>query len=115
MRLLNYHGVVDSAMTENHFASLFVDIGSFEEQVVLLTKRAHPVGLEEVEASLANGHRLPENAVHVSFDDGYRNNLLAAEILDRHRVPWSLFVVVDAVLDGYRPWFLRLADAVEAT
>jgi peptidoglycan/xylan/chitin deacetylase (PgdA/CDA1 family) len=115
VRVLNFHGVVDRAVEENHFSSLFVDIAEFEQQVALLAKRGHPVGLDEIDAALSNGHRLPDNAVHVSFDDGYRNNLRAAEILDRHHVPWSLFVVVDSVLDSYQPWFLRLADAIDAT
>ena len=115
MRVLNYHGVVDRSEQTSYYSSVFTDIGEFEEQAALIATRGRPVSLEEIDASLSNGHRLPENAVHVTFDDGYRNNLCAAEILDRHRIPWSLFVVVDSVLDGYQPWFLRLADAVNAT
>jgi peptidoglycan/xylan/chitin deacetylase (PgdA/CDA1 family) len=115
VRVLNYHGVVDQAEAGNHFAALFTDLTSFDEQASLLARRARLVSLSEVEAALTGGHRLPDDAVHVSFDDGYVNNLRAAEVLDRHRIPWSLFVVVDSVLDGYRPWFVRLADAIEAT
>jgi peptidoglycan/xylan/chitin deacetylase (PgdA/CDA1 family) len=115
MRVLAFHGVVDGASETNHFSSLFADIKIFEEQAALLRRRGRPVSLTELEASLSGGPCLPADAVHVSFDDGFRNNLRAAEILDRYRIPWSLFVVVDAVLDGYRPWFIRLADAIEAT
>jgi peptidoglycan/xylan/chitin deacetylase (PgdA/CDA1 family) len=115
VRVLNFHGIIDRSQRANHFASLFADTEVFEEQAALIAKRGRPVSLEEIEASLSNGHCLPDDAVHVSFDDGYRNNLRAAEILDRHRIPWSLFVVVESVLAGYQPWFLRLADAVEAT
>ena len=80
-----------------------------------MAKHWRPMLLAEVADHLAEGKPLPRRAVHVSFDDGYRNNLLAAEVLEHHRVPWTLFVVADAVLDGYRPWYSRLADAVGAT
>ena len=115
MRILNYHGVVDRKTDGTHYSYLFADVRDFEAQLVRLKRTARPVSLAEVEASLSDGHPLPERAVHVSFDDGYRNNLVAAEILDRQRVPWSLFVVVDAVFDGYRPWYLRMHDAIRVT
>jgi len=116
MRVLSYHGVLDkSATDETSLSYLFTDITDFDEQVRLLKRRAQLVSLAEIEAGLSGKEPLPEHAVHVSFDDGYRNNLDAAEILDRHAVPWSLFAVVDAVLDGYQPWFLRFANAIWAT
>jgi peptidoglycan/xylan/chitin deacetylase (PgdA/CDA1 family) len=115
MRVLNYHGVIDQAHEGSHFASLFTDVRDFAAQVALLARRAVPVSADELEGSVVHGHRLPDRAVHVTFDDGYANNLLAAEILARHGVPWSIFVVVDAVVEGYRPWYLRLADAVDAS
>lgn len=115
MRILNYHGVVDRASDDTHYSYLFADVADFEAQLARLTRAYNPVSLAEIEASLGDGDPLPDRAVHVSFDDGYRNNLVAAELLEKHRVPWSLFVVVDAVLDGYRPWYLRLHDAVRAS
>jgi peptidoglycan/xylan/chitin deacetylase (PgdA/CDA1 family) len=94
---------------------MFGDMRDFAAQVALLGRKAVPVSLDELEAAVLHGHRLPERAVHVTFDDGFRNNLEAAEILGRHRVPWSLFAIVNAVVDGYRPWYLALADAIDAT
>ena len=115
MRVLNYHGVIDRSRNGSHFAFLFSDLRDFAAQVSLLVRRAAPVALDEFAAAILGRHHLPDRAVHVTFDDGYQNNIQAAEILDRHAVPWSLYAVVDAVLDGYRPWYLRLADAIDAT
>jgi peptidoglycan/xylan/chitin deacetylase (PgdA/CDA1 family) len=115
VRVLNYHGVVDRSKNASHFAFLFSDLRDFMAQVSLLVRRAAPVSLDELEAAIVDGQRLPDRAVHVTFDDGYQNNIEAAEVLDRQGVPWSLYAVVDAVLDGYRPWYLRLADAIDAT
>jgi peptidoglycan/xylan/chitin deacetylase (PgdA/CDA1 family) len=115
MRLIAYHGVVGRADRDDYFAYLFTDVNRFVNQVAWLARHASPVSLAEVADHINLGRPLPPRSVHVSIDDGFRNNLIAAEILDHYRVPWSLFVVVDAVLDGYRPWFVRLADALSAT
>jgi peptidoglycan/xylan/chitin deacetylase (PgdA/CDA1 family) len=115
VRVLHYHGVSAGHESNSHFSFLLEDWADFEDQIRRLAKRCRPVSLGEIDASLSGGDRLPESAVHVSFDDGYRNSLVAAEILDRHRVPWSLFIVFDSVLDGYRPWYLRLVDAIDAS
>lgn len=115
VRLIAYHGVVGRADRDDYFAYLFNEVNLFVKQAAWLAKHATPVSLAEIADHISEGRPLPARSVHVSIDDGFRNNLIAAEILDRYRVPWSLFVVVDAVLDGYRPWFVRLADALSAT
>ena len=73
------------------------------------------MSLAEIDEHLRGGLPLPDRAVHISFDDGFANTLVAAEVLEHHRVPWTLFVIVDALLDGYRPWFVRVANAVGAS
>ena len=73
------------------------------------------MSLAEIHDHFREGAPLPPRAVHVSFDDGFASTMVAAEILAEHRVPWTLFVVVDSVLDGYRPWFVRLANALGVT
>jgi peptidoglycan/xylan/chitin deacetylase (PgdA/CDA1 family) len=115
VRAVFYHGVVDRKERGHPLYELFTDVHEFEDEVRQLVRQWHPVSLAEVAEHVRTGEPLPDLAVHVSFDDGFRNNLVAAEILERHSVPWTLFVTVDAVLDGYRPWFSRLADALEAT
>jgi len=115
VRAIFYHGVIDRGSRDHYFSRLFADVHEFENEISWLARHWRPMLLAEVAQHMAEGKPLPAKAVHVSFDDGFRNNLLAAEVLERHRVPWTLFVVVDAVLDGYRPWYSRLADAVGVT
>lgn len=54
---------------------------------------------------------IPERAVAVSFDDGYADNLVnALPVLERHRVPATLFVAA-GFLDRDRPlWWDELTD-----
>ena len=115
MQVLTYHGTIGRRERADHFAPLFTDLDEFAKQIAFLTRRYPLVSLAEIRRHLTAGQPLPADAVHVSFDDGFRNTLAAAEVLHEHRVPWSMFVIVDAVLDGYVPWFVRLAEAVEAT
>jgi peptidoglycan/xylan/chitin deacetylase (PgdA/CDA1 family) len=115
MRALMYHGIVDGDDCDDYYATNFTRVGDFEEQALQLARHWAVLSLAEVHDHLRSGHPLPGRAVHISFDDGYRNNLVAAEILDRHRLPWTLFPVTNAVLDGYEPGYIRLADAISAT
>jgi peptidoglycan/xylan/chitin deacetylase (PgdA/CDA1 family) len=115
MRAIFYHGVVEREEGDHYYASNFADRRTFEAEVTELAKHWQPMSLAEVDQHRREGTPLPPRAVHVSFDDGFASTMLAAEILQRHRVPWTLFVIVDPLLDGYRPWFTRVADAIGAT
>ena len=114
MRAIFYHGVVDRTRTSAYYASIFADRRDFERDVSEVARYWQPMSLTEIAAHVRDGRSLPPRAVHVSFDDGFANTLDAAEVLDRHGIPWTLFVVVDAVLSGYEPWFVRVANALEA-
>ena len=115
MRAVFYHGVLDRRRKLGSLDYLFTEIQVFEAQVEELARHWRPMSLAEVHAHLSTGRPLPDRAVHVSFDDGFRNTLDAAEILDRHRVPWTLFMVTDAIGDRYLPWYVRLAGAATAS
>lgn len=68
-------------------------VEDFERHVAFLAREYRPLHLSELVAGLQGRVRLPERAVALTFDDGYRNNLyLAAPILRHYRVPATLFV-----------------------
>lgn len=113
MRAICYHRVLAAPPTA---AGAYVPNAITAEQLTAhaaeLARRWRVLPLEEIVDRLETGRPLPDRAVHISFDDGYRDNLIAAEIFEAHRLPWTLFVISDAVLDGYAPWFARLSDAL---
>jgi peptidoglycan/xylan/chitin deacetylase (PgdA/CDA1 family) len=52
-------------------------------------------------------------AVALTFDDGYRDNIIHAQpILARHRAPWTLFVTADFADGVGQLWWLELEDAI---
>ena len=70
------------------------------------------VGLDEVPERLAAARYRPPFAV-LTFDDGYRDNVVHAQpVLRRHRVPWTLFVTSDFADQTGRLWWIELERAI---
>jgi peptidoglycan/xylan/chitin deacetylase (PgdA/CDA1 family) len=88
--VLAYHRL---ATLESDRWRLAVSPERFAEHVEVIHERFQPCSLGELAAALERGTTL-RRAVAITFDDGYRDNLLAAKpILERHGVPATVFVV----------------------
>lgn len=113
MAALCYHRVCDES---NDPYDLVVHPRDFEMQMQVLSEHAllRPVGIQEYEDILYERRPYPEAVpVLVSFDDGYRDNvLIAAPILKKCRVP-AIMYVASGVLDGLSLWYDVIADFVE--
>jgi peptidoglycan/xylan/chitin deacetylase (PgdA/CDA1 family) len=115
VRLIFHHGLADEHGRRDYYgARNMIGIDEFRAQVRELARHWRVVSLAELVAGLERGEQPDPRAVHLSFDDGFASSVIAAEILDQARLPWTLFVVADAVLDGFRPGYIRLADAISA-
>ena len=96
LRVLMYHKVND---LPNNRMSMPVSL--FDEQMAQLKDFGYRVvDLEAVLAHYGRGEPLPEGAVLITFDDGYRDNLLnAAPVLKKHGYPAVQFVPIAYVGD----------------
>jgi peptidoglycan/xylan/chitin deacetylase (PgdA/CDA1 family) len=94
LRVLMYHKVNDQA--EN---PVTVPTSQFAEQMAQLAELGYVVvPLEAVLDHYVDGAPLPENAVLITFDDGYRDNLEnALPALERHGYPAVIFAPVGYV------------------
>jgi peptidoglycan/xylan/chitin deacetylase (PgdA/CDA1 family) len=115
MRGIRLHAATEHRRSGGLFDPLRSDTYALAEQVTTIATRAHVISLDEVLDHLVEGRPFPARAVHLSIDEGYLGTLEAAELLDRNRLPWTLFVTVGAVIDRSLPWFVRLADAVSVS
>jgi peptidoglycan/xylan/chitin deacetylase (PgdA/CDA1 family) len=99
LRVLMYHKVNDLRPNPTT-----VPTSVFAEQMELLGDLGYaPVSLAEVRAHYVEGASLPDGAVLITFDDGYRDNLVnALPILQRHGYPAVIFVPI-GFLTGDRP------------
>lgn len=87
---------------------LCVEPDLFAEQVELLRDRYHVVSLAELRNALSRDEPLTR-AVVLTFDDGYRDNLLVAKpLLERHEVPATVFVTTAYVGSGRDFWWDEL-------
>jgi peptidoglycan/xylan/chitin deacetylase (PgdA/CDA1 family) len=83
---------------------LCVAPGHFAQHLAHLARHYRVLSLSEMILGL-NAGKLPARAVAITFDDGYADNLWRAKpLLEKHRLPATLFVVSGSV--GQRGEFL---------
>ena len=107
--ILMYHRV---AVARHDPWGLAVHPDWFEEQIAYLRQHRTPMSMEQlVERLLSN--TLPGNAVAVTFDDGYRDNLVNGKpVLARYCVPATLFLATGFVNQNAPFWWDELATMI---
>lgn len=87
-----YHYVRDAG--EFPFPGIHaVTIKEFDEQVRRLKGACEIVTLDDVRASLDGTHELPSHACLITFDDGLKDHLAAADVLRRQDCTGAFFVI----------------------
>lgn len=110
-QILTYHRVNDE--TDPFFPSIPTDV--FERQMAYVARTCSVVTLETLVERMGRGV-LPPNALAITFDDGYRDNLThAAPILTRYGLPATIFVATGFIGSAEVPWFDRIALAFKTT
>jgi peptidoglycan/xylan/chitin deacetylase (PgdA/CDA1 family) len=107
--ILGYHRIADEAVDP---WSLAVSPTHFEEQLLALRRTRHPLPLTEfVDHLIAD--TLPANAVALTFDDGYVDNLVAAKPrLSAADVPATVFLATGYIGRLEPFWWDELARLV---
>ena len=87
VRILMYHRV----RNVTHYDQLSVSIHNFEKQVRYLSENYRVISLDDAVKEMANGVR--SNAVVITFDDGYLDNIdNALPILQQYNIPATIFL-----------------------
>jgi peptidoglycan/xylan/chitin deacetylase (PgdA/CDA1 family) len=104
--VLMYHHVHDEDTSSSTISTKL-----FEDQLTYLQNNGyHFISLGQFE-SFMQGAGVPDNAVFVTFDDGYESFYTHAyPILDKHRIPATNFVITDKHGDpqAYAPPFMSV-------
>ena len=104
--ILMYHRI---ALDDIDPWQLCVSPQNFAAQMEVLRDRRQPIRLTELTRELEEG-RCPRGAVVVTFDDGYRDNLLEAlPVLEAFDVPATVFCTAGVVGREEPFWWDRLA------
>jgi len=104
--VLLYHRVADDPVDANLLA---VSPTLFESQLRWLAEHTRVVPLHDLLAEAQEG-RLEPNTVAITFDDGYLDNLTnALPLLERYRLPATIFITSGRIDSGREIWW----DALE--
>ncbi len=103
--ILRYHAVV--APEKNFYTSLGISVSEseFEQHVRYFAKRYRILSLDEVIDALRARKPLPRNAVVFTFDDGYADNFVAAQILKKYGGSGTFYLTTNCI-DRKEPLWL---------
>ena len=100
LSILIFHRVLES---KDFMRSGEIIAKEFDEKMALITRYFNPLSMSDAATLLKQG-ALPQRAVCVTFDDGYRDNAdIAYPILKKYNIP-ATFYVATGFLDGGRMW-----------
>jgi peptidoglycan/xylan/chitin deacetylase (PgdA/CDA1 family) len=113
LAILRYHAICqrDAGYAE---PGICVSPAAFEQHVAYLAAHYHVLPLPDAVAALRRGTTLPRNAVAITFDDGYADNLGAAEILARHGLAATFYITAGCLAGGGPFWPAELRILVKA-
>lgn len=115
LSILCFHRVLPAAERAAYFDPvLAITPEAFDTICATLAQHARVLPLAEaVEASRSAGAS-SERIVALTFDDGYRDNLIyAAPILAKHGLRASFYVVADLIGTDLPPWYDRMGRVVQ--
>jgi peptidoglycan/xylan/chitin deacetylase (PgdA/CDA1 family) len=108
--ILNYHRIADP--TPADFWGLAVSPAKFREQLQVLRRHHYVLPLAQFISKLFDG-ALPSNAVALTFDDGYVDNLVAAKpLLAAADTPATAFIVTNYIGRSEPYWWDELATFI---
>ena len=112
--IVMYHGLVDHPLEVYNWCQL--PVSRFEEQICFLFKYYHVIPLMELVDRLQTRTAIADNAVALTFDDGFRSVYkMAHPILSRHNLPYTVFLVTGLVGTGQPAWPDQLYNVIANT
>jgi peptidoglycan/xylan/chitin deacetylase (PgdA/CDA1 family) len=102
--ILRYHAICGPDGYRYASPGICVSPAAFELQVKYLAAHYRVMSLPDAVCALREGQPLPSNAVAITFDDGYADNLAAAQTLKRHGLT-ATFYLTAGCLSGEQPFW----------
>ncbi len=113
--ILMYHSV-NSRDCQYVYPDNIVSVENFERQIAHLSRKKKLISLSQLVKYLRKGVQPPENAVVITFDDGYYDFYSNAyPVLKKYGVPCTLFLVTSLLSSGDAKWDDRLTYAINST
>ncbi|MEO1420324.1 MAG: polysaccharide deacetylase family protein [Pseudomonadota bacterium] len=113
--ILMYHRVLppDDPRYQDEQPGMIVHPDTFDMHLATMKRYFTVVDLAEWLQRADSGDPLPDRAIAITFDDGWRDNHEYAQpILERHNAPATIFLVSDMVGSTGNYWPEQLATAI---
>jgi len=109
--ILRYHAVcaLDAGYAD---PGICVTPAAFAEHVGYFASNYSVLPLPDAADALRRGRSLPPNALSITFDDGYEDNLAAAEVLARHGLSATFYITAGCLADGEPFWPSELRSLI---
>lgn len=103
--ILMYHRVAEPAADP---WELCVGPDRFERHLEFLRRAYHPLSMDTLVTALES-RTVPDNAVAITFDDGYRDNAVTAKpLLEQAGIPATFFLTTGSIGSGRPFWWDEL-------
>lgn len=112
--ILRYHAVVEPGRCWYAAPGICVSPAAFERHVAYLTAHYAVRSLPSIVAALESGAPLPANVVAFTFDDGYADNLLAAQILAKYGATGTFYITAGCLKGEAAFWPTEVRVHAEA-
>jgi peptidoglycan/xylan/chitin deacetylase (PgdA/CDA1 family) len=105
--ILTYHGIVEERK-HDFWERNFTLRKDFEDHLRFFSKY-QILSTAELTHYIETNTYPAKPSFYITFDDGYKNNLTASELLKKKNIPWSLFITTQNISTGEYIWTIDLA------
>jgi peptidoglycan/xylan/chitin deacetylase (PgdA/CDA1 family) len=111
-----FHGVIERQVHPvRNYTRKHLPVSDFDAIVGELARCGTPVSMDDVLAHCLSGAPFPKGAFAVTFDDGFENNLsVARPVLEKHRIPATVYVTSGFIERNGMSWIDRLELVIES-
>lgn len=108
--ILTYHGLVDT-ISNPRLQRNFHTIKQFEDHIIFLLKKKYIfINASELVHYIHNPNEIKnKKLICITFDDGYKNNLKAIEILNKYKLSGTFFISSAAINTNTSIWTVNLS------
>jgi peptidoglycan/xylan/chitin deacetylase (PgdA/CDA1 family) len=109
-----YHHIADEPQPDHWFFRHSPTFETFQRGMRWLQSRYVVISVTEMAEKIERGLPFAKRSVVITFDDGFRSDVRAAEVLHELSIPACFFVTVATVDSSFVPMNLRFVDIVSS-
>lgn len=113
--ILRYHAIVDPEKNFYASPSICIRPDVFSEQIKYISSHYNVISLDTVADCIETNTPFPDNAVVITFDDGYKDNFYASKILKKYNVTGTFYIASDCIGANSVFWLFEIIYLLKNT